>query len=65
MTIRIPIARPELGPEESGAVADVLASGMLISGRVVEEFERGLAERCGRRHCVAVANGTAALELAL
>jgi len=65
VTIRIPIARPELGPEESAAVADVLASGMLISGRAVEEFERGLAERCGRRHCVAVANGTAALELAL
>lgn len=65
MTIRIPIARPELGPEESTAVAEVLASGMLISGRVVEAFERGLAERCGRRHCVAVANGTAALELAL
>ena len=65
MAIRIPIARPELGDEEAAAVARVLASGMLVSGRVVEAFERGLAERCGRRHCVAVANGTAALELAL
>ncbi|MGA0123103.1 MAG: DegT/DnrJ/EryC1/StrS family aminotransferase [Gaiellales bacterium] len=65
MTIRIPIARPELGPEESAAVAEVLQSGMLVSGRLVEAFERGLAERCGRRYAVCVANGTAALELAL
>lgn len=65
MPIRIPIAKPELGAEEIAAVSRVLESGMLISGRVVEEFERGLAERCGRRHAIAVANGTAALELAL
>lgn len=65
MTIRIPIARPELGAEESAAVAEVLRSGMLVSGRLVEDFERGLADRCGRRHAVCVANGTAALELAL
>ena len=65
MTIRIPIAKPELGAEEIAAVSCVLESGMLISGRLVEEFERGLAERCGRKHAIAVANGTAALELAL
>jgi perosamine synthetase len=65
VTIRIPIAKPELGAEEIAAVTRVLESGMLISGRVVEEFERGLAERCGRKHAIAVANGTAALELAL
>ena len=65
MSIRIPIAKPELGDEEIAAVARVLESGMLISGRVVEAFERGLAERCDRRHAIAVANGTAALELAL
>ena len=65
MSIRIPIAKPDLGDDEIAAVGRVLESGMLISGRVVEEFERGLAERCGRRHAIAVANGTAALELAL
>lgn len=65
VTIRIAIAKPELGPEEIAAVSRVLESGMLISGRLVEEFERGLAERCGRKHAIAVANGTAALELAL
>lgn len=65
MTIRIPIAKPALGAEEIAAVTRVLESGMLISGRLVEEFERGLAERCGRKHAIAVTNGTAALELAL
>jgi perosamine synthetase len=65
VSIRIAIAKPELGAEEIAAVSRVLESGMLISGRLVEEFERGLAERCGRKHAIAVANGTAALELAL
>jgi len=65
VTIRIPIAKPELGAEETAAVARVLESGMLISGALVQEFERRLAERCGRRHGIAVTNGTAALELAL
>ncbi len=65
MSIRIPIAKPTLGAEEIAAVTRVLESGMLISGALVAQFERGLAERCGRRHAVAVANGTAALELAL
>ena len=65
MSIRIAIAKPELGTEEIAAVSRVLKSGMLISGRLVEEFEHGLAERCGRKHAIAVANGTAALELAL
>ena len=65
MSLRIPIARPALGAEEIAAVTRVLESGMLISGVIVEQFERGLAERCGRKHAIAVANGTAALELAL
>lgn len=61
----IPLARPDIGNAEIAAATAVLESGMLVSGSVVERFERGLAERCGRRHAIAVANGTAALELAL
>jgi perosamine synthetase len=61
----IPLARPDIGEAEIRAATAVLESGMLVSGAVVERFERGLAERCGRRHAIAVANGTAALELAL
>ena len=65
MSLRVPIAKPALGAEEIAAVTRVLESGMLISGALVQEFEQGLAERCGRKHAIAVANGTVALELAL
>jgi len=61
----IPIARPQIGPEEEAAVLAVLRSGMLAQGPEVERFEAGFAQLCGVRHAVAVANGTAALHLAL
>jgi dTDP-4-amino-4,6-dideoxygalactose transaminase len=57
----IPIARPDIGPEEIAAVTDVLASGMLAQGRRVAELERRWAEFCGVKHAVAVSNGTVAL----
>ena len=34
----IPIARPDLGPEELQAVSDVLESGMIAQGRKVAEL---------------------------
>ncbi len=57
----IPIARPDLGPEEAAAVAEVLASGMIVQGRKVAELEQRWAEYCGVRHAIAVSNGTVAL----
>lgn len=63
--VRIPIAKPLLGPEEEAAVAAVLRSGMLAHGPVTEDFERRFAAYVGAPHAVAVANGTAALHLAL
>jgi dTDP-4-amino-4,6-dideoxygalactose transaminase len=57
----IPIARPDLGPEEANAVAEVLASGMIVQGRRVSELEGRWAERVGVRHAVAMSNGTVAL----
>ncbi len=59
------LARPELGRAELDAVARVLESGMLVQGATVERFERAIAERVGRKHAIAVASGTSALELAL
>jgi dTDP-4-amino-4,6-dideoxygalactose transaminase len=44
---------------------DVLAHGRFIGGPEVEVFEARFAEYCGTAHCVAVANGTDALELIL
>ncbi|MFV9504561.1 MAG: DegT/DnrJ/EryC1/StrS family aminotransferase [Oscillochloridaceae bacterium umkhey_bin13] len=61
----IPIARPQLGPEEEAAVMAVLRSGMLAQGPQVERLEAGFAALCGVRYAVAVSNGTVALFLAL
>lgn len=61
----IPLARPAIGDAELNAAERVLRSGRLVLGPENERFERGLADRTGRAHAVAVASGTVALELAL
>jgi perosamine synthetase len=62
---RIPIVRPVIGDEEIEAVIRVLKSGMLAQGEEVKRFEEEFAEYIGVDYAVAVANGTAALDLAL
>jgi len=57
----IPIARPDIGPDEVAAVTDVLHSGMLAAGRRVAELEDRFAEFIGVKHAIAVSNGTVAL----
>ncbi|HUQ78231.1 MAG TPA: DegT/DnrJ/EryC1/StrS family aminotransferase [Patescibacteria group bacterium] len=57
----IPIARPDIGPEEIAAVTEVLQSGMLAQGRRVKDLEDGWAEYVGVEHAVAMGNGTLAL----
>ncbi|HYL40835.1 MAG TPA: DegT/DnrJ/EryC1/StrS family aminotransferase, partial [Candidatus Binatus sp.] len=57
----IPIARPDIGPDEVQAVTDVLTSGMLAQGKRVAELEERWARNCGVRHAVATSNGTTAL----
>ena len=61
----IPIAKPLLGAEELAAIQEVLESGRLVQGPKVEAFEKAFAAYVGRKHAVAVANGTAALHVAL
>jgi perosamine synthetase len=61
----IPIAKPQVGKEEEEAVLAVLRSGHLASGPVTEAFEKEFAASVGTDHAIAVANGTAALHLAL
>ena len=46
-------------------MAAVLAHGQYILGPEVAELESELARRAGTRHCIGVANGTDALQLAL
>lgn len=47
------------------AVLGAIASTQYILGEDVGRFEEEWAEYCGVRHCVGVASGTAAIELAL
>lgn len=61
----IPISRVDIGPEEERIVLEVLRSGHLAQGPMVERFEHGFARVSGTRHAVAVANGTLALVCAL
>lgn len=58
---------PHYSAEEIEAAARVLSSGKVNywTGNEGREFEREYAEHLGRRHAVAVANGSLALELAL
>lgn len=58
-------SRPTLGLAEARAVAQVVRSGHLAQGPMVERFERAMARRLGLSHAAAVSSGTAALHLAL
>ncbi len=61
----IPIAAPDIGPDEEAAVLRVLRSGRLAQGPEVAALEAEFAEAIGAREAIAVANGTAALQVAL
>jgi len=54
-----------LGVEIAEAVETVVRSGRYIFGLNVAAFEEEFAAYCGTQHCITVANGTDALELAL
>jgi len=63
---RIPVYEPLIGDEELANVVAAVRSGWISSlGAFIPEFEREFAAFCGARHAIAVANGTAALHLAL
>ncbi|HEX7244665.1 MAG TPA: DegT/DnrJ/EryC1/StrS family aminotransferase [Solirubrobacterales bacterium] len=63
MTEQIPLAKPQTGSREEELVLEVLRSGRLSLGPMVERFERVFAERLGVEDAVAVSSGTAALHL--
>ena len=58
---------PAFDEEQVAAVAAVLTSGKINqwTGSEVWQFEKEYAAYLGRKHAVAVMNGTSALELAL
>ena len=59
----IPLARPALGRREEELVLEVLRSGRLSLGPMLERFEREFAAHLGVADAVAVSSGTAALHL--
>ena len=58
-------AHEEIADEVSVGFNRVSTAAAFISGPEVEEFEREFAAFCKVNHCVGVANGTDAIELAL
>lgn len=68
MAIKVPLFRPiDDGLREifMRAIERVLDSHWYVLGKEVTEFEKAFADYCGVQHCVCVANGTDALEIAL
>ena len=54
-----------LKPDIDAGIQGVINSSAFILGKPVAELENKLADYVGRKHCVGVANGTDALQLAL
>ena len=62
----IPVSTPSLSAADVDAVAACVREGWISSeGPQVPQFEEEFASLIGSRHAIAVANGTAALDLAL
>lgn len=62
----IPVCEPVITEAEIVAVNDCLRSGWISSaGKYLDEFEQKWAAFCGRKHGIAMTNGTATLEVAL
>ena len=65
MTLWIPVAKPNIGQQESEAVNRVLDSGMLAQGTEVSSFENEFSKIVNNSFCVAVNSGTSAIHLSL
>lgn len=62
----IPVNEPRLDGNELQYLTECIETGWISSeGRFVEELERRVAQACGRRFGVAVANGSVALDAAV
>lgn len=61
----IRLAIPSIDRDDLLAVQETLASGYLVQGARVADFERAIATYVGAQHAIAVSSCTAALHLAL
>lgn len=60
----IPYSHQLIDDEDLKSVREVLESDWLTQGPKIKEFESALADYCGAKYAVAIANGTAALQAA-
>ena len=61
----IPHSRPTIGPEEAKAVSEVIASGYIAEGEIVEKFETAFAKFLGVEYATSTNSGTSALHLTM
>lgn len=61
----IPYGKQFIDEDDIAAVVETLRSDFLTQGPKVAEFEKALCQFTGAKYCVAVANGTAALHIAV
>ena len=61
----IPLASPDIRDEDINAVKEVLLSGNLVQGKIVENLEKKIAEYLNVSNCILVTNGTSTLHLIL
>src|SRR5271169_6219345 len=65
---KLHVGRPNIGNRDRllARINDMLDSGWLTNdGPYVQQFENKIAELLGVRHCVAMCNGTVAMEIAI
>jgi perosamine synthetase len=66
MNVFIPVNEPVIGEREKELVMECLNTGWISSeGPFVSQFEEAFSRRVGRRHGIACANGSAALDIAV
>ena len=62
----IPVNEPLLIGNESKYLNECISTGWISSeGPFVEQFEKGISTLTGRKHAIAVCNGTAAIDVAI
>ncbi len=61
--MKIPLYKPHIGKEETGAVSRVLKSGKLSRGKETEDFEKEFARYTKKKYAIAVNSGTSGLHL--
>jgi len=65
MSLRIPLAKPEITVADQTAVMAVLRTPHLSMGPKLREFEQAICDYTGSKYAIAVNSGTSALQLAL